>query len=144
MIVGCDYSTKFIHLAWYEPIDGWQVPRIAVDPDLGQFLYDLEVALPDPVGGKLILERPWFRYNAQTAMLMQRVSTIVDVVATQKGFETHWVPIATWRSKIFGKGKYDTKTAKKLAIEHAKKFSNLSVDDNTADAICLATYGGEL
>lgn len=141
MIIGCDYSTKFVHLAW--KTISWEFPRITVEEDLGEFLYGLNEMIPYPHGGdgRLYIERPWSRYNPGTAMALQRIATIVDVVATQAGYETHWIPIAAWRSKIFGKGKYPSKIAKEMAKAHVKKTCGLDVDDNTADAICLALYG---
>lgn len=143
-ILGCDYSTKYVNLAWKEEAE-WQYPRIAVDGDLGQFLFDLKHELPAHISrekfGQLYIERPWSRYNPGTAMQLQRIATIVDVVATQAGYETHWVAIAEWRSKIFGKGKYDSKTAKQMAVNLVKERFDIVADDNTADAICLALYG---
>lgn len=142
MILGCDYSTKFVNLGWFN--QGWHYPRTKVAEDLGEFLYDLKLLLPDPwEDGHLYIERPWSGYNQWTGMQMQRVATIVDVVATQAGYETHWVAIATWRSKLFGKGKYTTKLAKSLAISYAREKCGITegIDDNTADALCLALYG---
>jgi len=137
MIVGCDYSTKYVHFGWN--CGGWNYPRIPVEEDLGEFLFNINHALPE--GAHLYLERPWSRYNPYTGMQMQRIATIIDVVATQKSYETHWVSIATWRSKLFGKGKYTTKVAKEMAITYVKERCGVEVDDNTADAICLALYG---
>jgi len=141
MIVGIDYSTKYVHLAWN--LGGWNYPRIKVEEDLGEFLFNLNDILPSLLeeDGHIYIERPWARYNVQTGMLMQRIATVVDVVATQAGYETHWVAIAAWRSLIFGKGTYKTKIAKQLAIAKVKEVMYTEVDDNTADAICLALYG---
>lgn len=141
MILGCDYSTKFIHLAWETTF--WEYLRITVEDDLGEFLWNLKDKIPYPHGGEghLYIERPWSRYNPGTAMALQRIATIVDVVATQAGYETHWIAIAAWRSKLFGKGKYPSKIAKEMAKAYVKEKCGLEVDDNTADAICLTMYG---
>ena len=143
-IVGVDYSTKAVHLAWN--LGGWQWPHYVISDDLGEFLEALWYAFPDSHDdGHIFIERPWARYNAWTGMQMQRIATIVDVVATQRGYQTHWVAIAQWRSAIFGKGKYPTKIAKAksidIALETIPYFNGKKMDDNTADSICLALYG---
>jgi hypothetical protein len=146
IVVGCDYSTKFIHLAWN--INNWEWKRVPVNPDLLSFIETVGSELPSckwKVGdtAKLYIERPWSRYNPQTALQLQRIATIVDVVATQAGYETIWVPIAHWRSTLFGKGRYTTAIAKVLSVKLATETIGMEVDHNTADAVCLALYGAK-
>lgn len=139
-ILGCDYSTKSIHFAWRAC--GWEWRRFDVQEDLSEFILRINMYLPEPTGNDhLFIEMPWTRYNPGTGMKLQRIATIVDVIATQKGYDTHWVAIPSWRTKIFGKGKYPTKLAKELSMSIAKKETGKDLDDNTSDAICLALYG---
>ena len=138
MIIGVDYSTKYVHFGWLP--NQWR--KLRVDEDLLAFTQGIANMLPEHEDGHLYLERPWARYNAWTGMQMQRIATIIDVVATQQGWNVHWTTIAAWRSKLWGKGKYASKEAKKMALAYVKEECGLDLtDDNAADAICLAIYG---
>lgn len=143
MIIGCDYSTKFIDLAFDD--GGWMHFRIKVDQELEVLLEELKSIFEKQWEGSsslhLYIERPWARYNVATGMSLQRISTIVDVVATQCGYYTHWVAIQSWRSKVFGKGKYTTDVAKQLSLQKAKELGISTKDHNISDAVCLAVYG---
>lgn len=136
-ILGCDYSSKAIHFGW-----GSEWRTFPVNEDLDEFMLQIKMYLPNSWdNGHLFIERPWARYNIAVGLQMQRISTIIDVIATQAGYTTHWVTPAQWRSKVFGKGKYPTKIAKQMAIDIIKDKLKLDVDDNAADALCLSIYG---
>lgn len=143
MIVGCDYSTKLVHLAWEitkkGTKKGWYTAE--VDPNQLSILESHIRQLAKDGAVALYLEKPWTRNNMWTGMQMVRIATIVETLAKLSDIEVHLVSPSHWRSEIFGKGKYDRKTAKALSVAKATEVLGQEVDDNTADAVCIALYG---
>jgi len=153
VIVGCDYSTKAVDLAYLHPLDEgvWYHKKIAVNgldkECLDAINYELEFAMEGfalvdhPV---IYIEQPWSRYNQATAMQMVKVATAVEVLGKLAGYRVEWAHVASWRSAVFGKGKYDKATAKRLSREWAVTHTGLAIvstDDNAADACCIAAFG---
>jgi len=149
VIIGCDYSTKAIDLAQRRDGQHWRHTKLHVGEFAYPFLRELDTMLKAYSTWKrpdeecvLYVEQPWTRNNGATGMLMVKVSTAVQVLAMQNGYRVEWAHVATWRSAVFGSGKYPSAVAKELAVEWAREHTGLGeVDDNTADACCIAAYG---
>lgn len=146
MIIGCDYSTKAIHLSWIR--DARWYTCVIKNELIGEELESLRIFFRDRIiegggYGEIFIEKPFTRGNAWTGVMMQRMATIIEVMATLAGFEIHWANTQAWRSKVFGKGKYKKAQAKQLVIEKALELTGQKHDDDTADSICIALYGME-
>ena len=150
IIVGVDYSTKAIDLA-FKGDDFWNNRRLIIGKDgidkkfletlrgeLGAFTYAVKA---------VYIEKPWMNVgfgnsNPKTTMQMVAVATIVQMTGIMLGYRIEWAPVVSWRSKVFGKGKYTKAIAKGLAISWAQANTGLTIpNDNVADACCIAQYG---
>lgn len=149
MIIGVDYSTKAIDLAQHHE-GGWRHTKLLVNGFGVEFLQQLTVLLAayaqwgGPTEERIVyVEQPWMRTNAATSMLMVKVATAVEVTAKLAGYRVEWAHVTSWRSKVFGKGKYSKIDAKRLSKEWAQENTGLDIgkDDNAADACCIARYG---
>lgn len=146
MIIGCDYSTKAIHFCSGQ--DGkYQTHAIreeVLKEEISRLEWFFESQTELSTDNILYIEKPFARGNIWTGVQMQRMATIIEVVATQWGVKVKWANTQAWRTAIFGKGKYTRAQAKKLAIAKALEVLGEEVDDNTADALCICLYGESL
>src|SRR3990172_9822856 len=114
MIIGVDYSTKFIDLA-YRGEDMWTNTRMVINKDAGitkGFLEKLygELKIFNAKVQAVYIEQPWmnagrFGGNPKTSMQMVAVATIVQMQSIMLGYRVEWAPVVRWRSKVFGKGR---------------------------------------
>ncbi len=156
--LGCDYSTKAVHLALVAEADdvgrgiGWCA---MVDlAHQGPALYVREIR--DAVGRALdhackeglsclclYLEEPWARADKgiQTALALHRVAAFVEAVGWLSGLEVVRVAVPTWRSQLFGRQPRSAQ-AKAMSINYVKTVYGVETrDHNLADAICLGAWG---
>ena len=156
MIVGCDYSTKAIDFATRRPSGEWTCLKLGVGEGEieGQLVNELARTLRvmanwTASGDRVIyVEQPWMNVggrasNPATTMKMVQVATTVRIAAILVGYRAEWAHIATWRSAVFGKGKYVGKIAKERALAWSAQYTTLELgqDHNAADALCIAAYG---
>lgn len=66
------------------------------------------------------------------------IATIVDSVFPQ---EVYSADTRSWKSKVCGKSKGEKKGDKQVSVKYVNKIFNIDVNDDEADAICIALYG---
>lgn len=144
---GIDYSTKAIHWAVVDgtallaygdySLGGDARNQIAVMIAAIKHLRDFEVE-------HIYLEAPWVRAGKgiNTALAIHRVANIFEALAIERGQLVTNVQVAGWRRIVLGNGGMRTDQAKQAAKDYVGRVYGVhGVNDNTADAICIATYG---
>ena len=158
--LGCDYSTKAVHLALVSRDEVIEREHTAISfDDLAGTILELDGLLNQLIWkhrvAALWLETPWFaggkfvdgtfvagRSNNNTLKL-HRVAHWIEALAIRTGISVHYVSPAEWRSQILGVGgRAKTAELKRASLRYAQMVYGVETkDDNLADAIAIAAYG---
>ena len=151
--LGCDYSTKAVHLAIVSrdvvlELGMVDADVLDIDAQLDHLNWEHDVTA-------LWLEKPWFaggkfvdgkfvpgKSNNNTLKL-HRVAYWIEALAIRNGIAVNYVSPAEWRSQILGVGgRAKTAELKRASIRYAQMVYGVETkDDNLADAIAMAAYG---
>jgi hypothetical protein len=145
---GCDYSLAYIDLAVVRGPELLLCKQYALGVDLASRVAVIQRALDELISmpyapSVIAMETPWVREGrgVRSALELHAIPHYVTALAAERGIETRFVAVPTWRSVVLGNGKLSTEAAKVLSVQYVSRvYRYASESHNAADAACLATW----
>lgn len=145
---GADYSLRALDLAVVEDHRLVHARQYALGVDLASRIAVIQRALDELIAAPyapsvIAMETPWVREGrgVRSALELHAIPHYVTALAAERGIETRFVAVPTWRSVVLGNGKLSTEAAKALALQYVQRvYQHKSDSHNQADAACLATW----
>jgi len=130
---------------WCHTLKLRRVPPKAVD--LALVLADLAPRMPwhEAPAWHLVVERMYGGGNAATSIISaQTAGQLYQELARMREFASEAFPYASqWRSVLHAQGRINRARAKATAIELVERRFGVTVDDNAAEAVCMALWRRE-
>ena len=147
-VAGLDYSLSYIDVAVVSGPTLVLAKQYALGVDLASRIAVIQRALDELIASPyapsvIAMEQPWVREGrgVRSALELHAIPHYVTALAAERGIETRFVPVPTWRSVVLGNGKLSTEAAKVLAVQYVQRvYQHKSDSHNQADAACLATW----
>lgn len=145
---GADYSLKALDIAVVNGASLVHCKQYALGVDLASRIAVIQRALDELIAtpyapSVIALEQPWVREGrgVRSALELHAIPHYVTALAAERGIETRFVAVPTWRSVVLGNGRLSTEAAKVLAVQYVKRvYQHTSDQHNQAESICLATW----